>query len=617
MTRRVALINMPFGAVERPSIQCGLLKASLERSGYPTDVYYLNLELSAFLGPKVYAPLSDLRANLLIGEWLFSYAAFGPMAEGSDDYRALPALQSFCDEVGSSIDTVRDLRATTLPAWVNAKAKSVDWSKYLMVGFTSTFEQNNASFALARAIKDDHPNVPTVFGGANFDGDMGKEYVRALPFVDFAVVGEGDQVVVALAEAIASGVSPLGIKGVIGIRDGEVAGDAPAPTIREMNGLPDPDYRDYFATLSRLSPGKVFGHARPPVLLIESSRGCWWGQKHHCTFCGLNANGMTYRSKSGAETIAQMRRLSERYHLTDFEAVDNIMDYRFLESLCNPLAAEKTDYRLFYEVKANLKRENLASMASAGIRAIQPGIESLNTHVLSLMRKGTTMLHNVRLLKWAQYYGIEVAWNILTGFPGECAEDYSEQERLLPMLTHLQPPARVGRIWLERFSPYYFDASFPVKNVKPLEAYRFIYPTDRIDVEKVAYFFDYEMDGSLPQDSYDPLHRRVKEWQEKWMQPNKPRLMYQRAHDWMRIHDRRSGTPVSTVIDGVDALVYDFCVESERTVHQILEHYATSEGVDLSEPTVRAALTRFEEQQLLISENGKFFSLATPMNRNW
>ena len=48
----------------------------------------------------------------------------------------------------------------------------------------------------------------------------------------------------------------------------------------------------------------------------------------------------------------------------------------------------------------------------------------LSTHVLKLMRKGTSMLQNLRLLKWCRYYGIEVAWNLIWGFPGETEEDY-------------------------------------------------------------------------------------------------------------------------------------------------------------------------------------------------
>ena len=55
------------------------------------------------------------------------------------------------------------------------------------------FVQNAAALALARLLKERHPQLITVFGGANFDGEMGLEYVRALPWIDYAVLGEADE----------------------------------------------------------------------------------------------------------------------------------------------------------------------------------------------------------------------------------------------------------------------------------------------------------------------------------------------------------------------------------------------------------------------------------------
>ena len=49
---RVALINMPFAMADRPSIQCGLLKAAVVRAGHEVDVHYFNLELASELGAE-------------------------------------------------------------------------------------------------------------------------------------------------------------------------------------------------------------------------------------------------------------------------------------------------------------------------------------------------------------------------------------------------------------------------------------------------------------------------------------------------------------------------------------------------------------------------------------
>lgn len=614
---RVALINMPFALVDRPSIQCGLLKAALMAHGHRADVHYFNLDLAATIGPAAYLPLSRLRANILIGEWLFSAAAFGTDIEEDKYVGVRPALTSFCDEVGITFDELRRARLQTLPEWIAQCATSVTWSDYTVVGFTSTFEQNNASFALAKAIKAASPSVPIVFGGANFDGDMGKEYVRALPFIDYAVIGEGDLVFPEMVARIARGLDPIGLRGVVGRAGGSVVGEYPASVVTDMDAVPDPDYDDYFERLARLGTTAVYGTDASPLILFESSRGCWWGQKQHCTFCGLNANGMTYRAKSAANAIEQLRRLSTRHQLVHFEAVDNILDYRYIDQVCAPLARERLDFRFFYEVKANLKREQLRTMAEAGIREIQPGIESLSSHVLTLMRKGTTMLHNIRCLKWSMYYGIRVYWNILTGFPGETEDDYRTQAEVLPLLRHLQPPTNCGRIWLERFSPYFFDDVFPIKNVRPLEAYRFAYPGSSLDLDAIAYFFEYDMAGTLPDEFHVDLHGAIASWKDAWSASTKPTLAYQRAPGWIRIIDTRGGERERTVFEGIAAAVYEACTETDRTVGQLHEALATQKGGPVAAEQIQTVLDAFCAKGYAICDSGKYFSLALPLNRTW
>ena len=59
------------------------------------------------------------------------------------------------------------------------------------------------------------------------------------------------------------------------------------------------------------------------------------------------------------------------------------------------------------------------------MRTLQPGIETLSTEILKLMRKHTSYLTNVRFLKLARLYDIEVLWNMLIGFPDEPVEAYA------------------------------------------------------------------------------------------------------------------------------------------------------------------------------------------------
>jgi len=607
---------MPFASALRPSIQCGLLKAVLVRAGHEVDVHYLNVDLAARLSGRIYSGLSDHRRNdLLLGEWLFAVAAFG--AEAPDEVeayrRAVGGVTDAFANVGLDWTQLRELRDRRLPSLADEWATAIDWGRYQLVGFTSTFEQNVASLALARRLKSRHPSLVTVFGGANLDGDMGPELVRCFDQIDYAVVGEGDRAVVDLAAAVAQGVPALEIPGVVGRRDGEPVQAKRAANVERLDELPDPDYDDYFAAIFARDAAAIT-NSTELVLPFESARGCWWGQKHHCTFCGLNGDTMRFRAKSPQRVIDELGRLSDRYKLLTFEAVDNIMDMHYLDGVLRPLSEQPWDYAIFYEVKANLQRAHLRLMARAGVTAIQPGIESLSTQVLRLMRKGTTVLDNVRVLKWARHYGISAGWNLIMGFPGETVADYERQWDLIPLLYHLQPPAGAGPIWLERFSPYFTDATLGFRRRSAKPAYGHVYPA-RVDVERVAYFFDYDYHGRLPDSVFRDTAARVDEWRDRWAAPRPPTLVYQRSPDWLQLFDTRGGTPAAWSLSGDEAAAYEQCGDRERTPTHVAAALADA-GRMLTDPDkVRAVLDGFCERGLMISEDDRYLALALPVRK--
>ena len=128
-------------------------------------------------------------------------------------------------------------------------------------------------------------------------------------------------------------------------------------------------------------------------------------------------------------------------------------------SCCQGSRKPEVDFQLFYEVKANLRKDHIDKLAAAGVTQIQPGIESLNTEILQMMRKGVTAIQNVQLLKWCFEYDVEPSWNILYGFPGEQASQYDDFPDICRLLFHLPPPAGVTPVIFERFSPYHFNAA--------------------------------------------------------------------------------------------------------------------------------------------------------------
>ncbi len=617
---RVALVCMPFATAELPSIQLGLLSAITEQAGFATDTYYLNLDLVARLTPTVYEQLCTHRGHMT-GEWLFSLAAFGENAgSGNDDqayFAAFPEEAQCLEEQGKDAGYLSLVRHEILPRYIEDCLHMVDWGRYSIVGFSSTFQQNVACLALAQRIKQEYPAVKIVFGGANFEGEMGPEYVRAFTFIDYAVVGEGDIAFPALLDSLATNKPAQNIPGLVARTEEGLSFYGQAQPVRNMNALPTPNYDSYYERVKQL--GLKHGQAIP----FESSRGCWWGQKHHCTFCGLNGLGLTYRAKSAPKVFAELSQLARRYRLNIFQAVDNILDMKYVTNFFTVIDETKTDYQFFYEVKANLSQEQIRMLYRGGVRYIQPGIESLSSHVLQLMRKGSTMLQNVRLLKWCRYYNIQVRWNLIWGFPGETEEDYSKELEVIKLITHLQPPLGSTRIWLERFAPYFSDReSFPLRDIQPEASYSYVYPT-YVTLDKAAYFFDYQMEDTVADEVHSETNKVVKDWQARWRSPSPDTLTYRRTLDALFIEDRRgSGRGLSYTFYGPLARIYEYCNETMRTLPQIIEHLdhlqtAPDSQLNVSSDEIQVALERFSKLGLMVSEDGKYFSLALPVNPNW
>jgi ribosomal peptide maturation radical SAM protein 1 len=616
---RVALVNMPFGSARRPSIQLGLLQAILARRGIHAASHYLNLRFGARLGWERYetiamAHTADTARYHSLGEWIFSCAAFGDRVPHSDAYLAAfrDDLSAICAELGRPPAFLRELREQEAPAFVESCLETVPWGEYDVVGFTSTFDQNCAALALARRLKREYPRLITVFGGANFEDEMGLEYVRALPWIDYAVIGEGDETFPALLERLAAGDVVGDLPGVASRDGGAVCFRGRAPLVRDLDALPEPDYDDYFAAATALGvPDAVRGEVE---LLYESARGCWWGAKHHCTFCGLNGLGMAYRSKSPARVLAGIDELARRYNARRFEAVDNILDQRYIGQVFGPLAEQGKGYRFFYEVKANLTREQIHSLAEGGVRHIQPGIESLSPHVLKLMDKGVRAIQNVRLLKWAGYYGIRTDWNVLVGFPGERPEDYERQLATMRLIPHLQPPNCVFRVWLERFSPYFVRAAeYGIRNVRPERVYAYLYPDD-LDRERIAYFFEHDAPDPVPPEAEAALRGHVRGWRDAWKQARPPYLGYLCDAGRLTIRDaRQPDAPAVHRFDGPAALIYEFCGPTYHGATEVRAHLREAHGLDADAAAVQRELDAFVAAGLMLEEDGHYLSLGLPV----
>jgi ribosomal peptide maturation radical SAM protein 1 len=599
---RVLLMNMPFVSLSRPAIGISILKARLAQHGAECDIGYANLLFAERAGLAAYGLINDrLSGSMFVGDWLFSNYLFPDMDRSS----YVATLQRHLGN-DSEFDMLMELRAQ-VPLFLDDCIKRFEVGRYDVVGLTTTFEQNLGSLALANLVKARFPDTITVLGGGNCEGVMGLELHRRFPWIDYVCSGESDNSFPALIGCLAEDRSVRSVPGVIFRHNGETKLAATPDNVHEMDSLPDPDYDDYFAAIRR----SQIGSQLKPALLIESARGCWWGAKAHCTFCGLNGATMAFRAKSARRVCEELERQKARYGVGQFLAVDNIMSHEYFNDLLPTLKAHNPGVSLFYEIKSNLKRPQIELLRDAGVFAIQPGIESLNSHVLRLMRKGVTALQNVQLLKLGREYGIELAWNLLYGFPGETPRDYEDTARVIEAIYHLKPPGAVARIRLDRFSPN-FDraAEFGLLDVRPYPIYSHLYPLPAEAVANLAYFFEFEYaDGRVPASYVQPALEKVNVW--KGNSGGDLVKEYAAGAELTLVDTRPGRDPLNFPLNGLQREIYEFCDEIRGRAS--IEAFACERAG--RRVSIDELLNQLVNYRVMLSEGNQFLSLAVDPTR--
>lgn len=512
----ILLIIPSFTSNYSPAIGPHILKGIAAEKGYTVDILYANILLSSIIGLK-HAETIGIQKLFhywdMITERLFARSAYGmpPLGESPE----LLSDQKFSIS-GSGISFTRDYEEEELDlsylrrlekecmSFVHETVRAIASLDYNIVGCTIRMGQTNCGIALLNGIKKRKPEVCAIIGGTNCLGEMALGIASLSEEIDYIFSGESEYSFSLFLDSYEKKVLPRGriIRGT---------------PLQDMDRLPLIQYDDFFKQYALF----LKNENTPGITGIwyETSRGCWWGEKKKCTFCGLPDELLQFRQKSAEKVLDDLNNLGKQYRNSVVFLSDYIMPKSFLQELV-PLLEEKKDVPeiFYYCVKPPLQFKDFIALKKAKINQIQPGMETFSNGILRLLNKGIKGADNLLFLRNARSVGIEILWYMLWGVPGDKVEHYEELLRLLPLIRHFQPPVKFLCILLERFSGYYKNpGEYKIKNIRPWKVYSMIYP-GWADIDTLAYYYagEYSSGAFIKPELIQEITHEVGVWQEEW-----------------------------------------------------------------------------------------------------
>lgn len=639
---------MPFAALNMPSLALTQLKTVLTNRFPGTvkvDIAYLNQEFGKHLGVDYYNAVTNSldHHNSGLGDWFFRQLAFPDEPDNIDAYIArhypynikqIQALRYFIQQ-----------KRQNLGKFLDSLIEKYELHRADLIGFTSMFSQNVACFAMARRIKEWNRSIITVVGGANCEAPMGQEIIKNVSQIDYVFSGpalrsfpkmigyclDGEMEKCQTIDGLFTKHNWIDVKA-----PKSMAGPATQPliTIEKQNAalgvavasagtrevaslgteldldeIIEPDHQEFLNIFENNFPEKKL----EPILLFETSRGCWWGEKSHCTFCGLNGATMKYRAMSPDRAITQFENLFQQAdRCKTFQAVDNILAREYIEKVL-PLIDPPPESTIFYEVKADLSREDLQLLSEKRVRRIQPGIESLATSTLKLMRKGTNAFQNIALLKHCATFEVFPVWNLLVGFPGEGEDVYRKYVDDLPLLIHLPPPNGAFPVRFDRYSPYFTRREEYGLNLQPFDFYAMTYPFSNESLRNLAYYFvdaneQAEYKVALSKWIID-LRDKVNTWHKRWSGADgmeRAELYFRRSGSRTVIVDSRAGRVVERELGEFGQRLIDF-LETPKRMSNLIDHFS-----EISKDVICETLTSLRSLGLIFQEGDRYINLVLP-----
>lgn len=371
--------------------------------------YYLRFDTKLWRAMQAYPPLGTLYAAAYMRAQGYQVALFDAMlAESTAEWEA--ALARYRPRYAVIFeDNFNYLSKMSLIRMRQAAFEMIDYAK-----------KHACTIIVCGADMTDHPDLYL---------HKGAHYV---------LLGEGEETLGELIRLLESSREPseadlYRIQSLAYFHQGQLVKTAPRPVIKRLDDLPFPAWdlvdRDRYRRLWQKHHGYY-------SMNLVTTRGC----PFHCNWCAKPIWGQKYNVRSPQNVVAEMAWLKEHFNPDHIWFMDDIMGIqdRWIEEFAELLdeVGVHIPFKSLNRVDLLLRGNTIPALARAGAKIVWVGAESGSQKILDAMEKGTTVEQIYEATRKMHAHGIQVAFFLQFGYPGETREDI---ERTLKMVRDLMP----------------------------------------------------------------------------------------------------------------------------------------------------------------------------------
>lgn len=272
------------------------------------------------------------------------------------------------------------------------------------------------SAKIAQYIKNKDPDLPVIIGGPHCTLYQ-KQSLINISAADVSVIGDGEQVIVDIAEAFKGTRSLRDIPGVLYRNNSNIAHGKPEEPIKNLDDLPFPA-RHLVAKYEYGKSSKLFMD-KTRLTSLATARGC----PFRCRYCHYNGVwNPCYRQRSVKNVIAEFRDIIDQgYQSVMFANPIFLANQKRAHIILDEIIAMGSPLELF--VGGNrvdiTDRTLYEKMRQAGVKYLSFGLVSGNQDVIDFSGKHITLEQTQKVIHLCDKMGFFINGSFVLGAPFE------------------------------------------------------------------------------------------------------------------------------------------------------------------------------------------------------